>query len=38
MACSFLYPEIVTAKWTIDRYRQAINAGIFEDRQIELLK
>jgi Uma2 family endonuclease len=27
-----------TYKWTIDRYHQAIKAGIFEDQSIELLR
>ncbi|MEB3295510.1 MAG: Uma2 family endonuclease [Synechococcales bacterium] len=29
---------ITTYKWTIDRYHQAIDAGIFEGQAIELLK
>jgi Uma2 family endonuclease len=29
---------VTTYKWTIDRYHQAIAAGIFDDRSVELLQ
>jgi Uma2 family endonuclease len=29
---------VITYKWTIDRYHQAIEAGIFDDQPIELLR
>ncbi|MBD1857832.1 Uma2 family endonuclease [Leptolyngbya boryana CZ1] len=29
---------IATYQWTIDRYHQAVEAGVFEDQAIELLK
>lgn len=29
---------VATYKWTIDRYHQAVEAGVFDDRPVELLK
>jgi hypothetical protein len=29
---------LTTYKWTLDRYHQAIKAGIFDDQPVELLK
>jgi Uma2 family endonuclease len=29
---------VATHKWTIDRYHLAVNAGVFEDQSVELLK
>ncbi|MEM8569046.1 MAG: Uma2 family endonuclease, partial [Bacteroidota bacterium] len=29
---------ITTYKWTIDRYHQAIQAGLFDDQPVELLR
>jgi Uma2 family endonuclease len=29
---------VATYKWTIDRYHQAIEAGVFDDQPVELLK
>jgi Uma2 family endonuclease len=29
---------VSTYKWTLDRYHQAINAGVFDEQSIELLK
>lgn len=29
---------LATYKWTIDRYHQAVDAGIFEDQPVELLR
>lgn len=29
---------VTTYKWTIDRYHQAIDAGLFDDQPVELLK
>lgn len=29
---------IATYKWTIDRYHQAVNSGIFDDQPVELLQ
>ena len=29
---------VTTYKWTIDRYHQAIHAGVFDDQPVELLR
>lgn len=29
---------VTTYKWTVDRYHQAIDAGVFDDQPIELLR
>jgi Uma2 family endonuclease len=29
---------VTTYKWTVDRYHQAIKAGLFDDRSVELLR
>ncbi|MEO0988400.1 MAG: Uma2 family endonuclease, partial [Cyanobacteria bacterium J06639_14] len=29
---------VTTYKWTIDRYHQAIQAGVFDDQPVELLR
>ena len=29
---------VTTDKWTVDRYHQAIDAGVFDDQAVELLR